>query len=97
MTGETTKKCRNFNPRTKKNTRQTSFSTTKDIKNNDNPPPPDNTALDLGEGQEIILRFGNLHVAKGVRGHANPKMFLKWCNLVRFWSILGSKFDFKNF
>ena len=51
-----------------------------------------------GGGQEIFFfRFGNLHVAKrhaahgkamriarGVRGHAPPRKFLKRCNLVHF-------------
>ena len=43
-----------------------------------------------GGGQEIFFfRFGNLHVAamriaRGVRGHAPPRKFLKRCNLVRF-------------
>ena len=49
-----------------------------------------------GGGQEFFFfRFGNLHVAKrhaahgvamrfarGVRGHAPPRNFLKWCVLV---------------
>ena len=50
-----------------------------------------------GGGQEFFFRFQNLHVAKrhaahgesmrfarGVRGHAPPQFFFKWCNLMRF-------------
>ena len=50
-----------------------------------------------GGAKNFFSRFGNLHVAKrhaahgeamriarGVRGHAPPRNFLKRCNLVRF-------------
>ena len=50
-----------------------------------------------GGGQEFFFRFGNLHAEHGkamgfareVRGHAPPRNFLKWCNLVHF----GVSFD----
>ena len=37
-----------------------------------------------GGAKNFFFRFGNLHVAKGVRGHAPRENFLKRCNLVRF-------------
>ena len=42
------------------------------------------------EGFKIFLeKWGYLHgashaFARGVRGHTPPRIFLKWCNLVRF-------------
>ena len=39
-----------------------------------------------------VMRF-----ARGVRGHALPIIFLKWCDLVRYWCIFGSNFDFNKF
>ena len=49
--------------------------------------------------------FGNLHVAKrqamrfarGLRGHAPPIIFLKWCNLVRFGVYLDQILTLKYF
>ena len=62
---------------------------------------------DLGGGgaKNFFLRFGNLHVAKrhaahgeamrfarGVRGHAPPRKFLKMVQFGAFWCIFGSDF-----
>ena len=62
---------------------------------------------DLGGGGARIffLRFGNLHVAKrhaahgeamrfarGVRGHAPPRKFLKMVQFGAFWCIFASDF-----
>ena len=66
-----------------------------------------------GGAKNFFYRFGNLHAAKrhaahseamrfarGVWGHAPPRNFLKWCNLVRFGvyfdQILSLKI-FKNY
>ena len=56
---------------------------------------------DLG-GQEYFFQNWKFACceARGVRGHAPPRIFLKWCNLVRFGvyfdPILSLKF-FKNY
>ena len=63
-----------------------------------------------GGGKNFFFRFGNLHVAKrhaahgeairyarGVRGHAPPRIFLKWCNLVRFGVYFDQIFSLKNY
>ena len=33
--------------------------------------------------------------ARGVRGHASPKFFFEWCNLVRFGAYFHKFFTFK--
>ena len=63
-----------------------------------------------GGGKNLFFRFGNLHVAKrhaahgeamrfvrGVRGHAPPRIFFKWCNLVRFGVYFDQILSLKNF
>ena len=66
---------------------------------------------DLAGGpRNFFFRFGKLHVAKrhaahgeamrfarGVRGHAPPRNFLKWCNLVRFGVYFDQILSLKNF
>ena len=38
-----------------------------------------------------------MRCARGVRGHAPPRKFLKWCNLVRFGVYLDQIWSLKNF
>ena len=38
-----------------------------------------------------------MRFARGVRGHAPPRDFLKWCNLVRFGVYFDQILSLKNF
>ena len=52
-----------------------------------------------GGGQEIIF-FSDLEAmrfARGVRGHAPPRIFFKWCSLVRFGVYLDQILSLKYF
>ena len=52
-----------------------------------------------GGGQEYFFSIWKFACcfARGVRGHAPPNFFLKWCNLVRFGVYFDQILSLKNF
>ena len=50
--------------------------------------------LARGGGQEF---FSDLEICMSLRGHAPPRNFFKWCNLVRFGVYFDQILSLKNF